>query len=201
MPKIEPPCEVVFKVENNRDIYITPVNSWINSTRYTISLPAGTASLLGDSFKKEKRLEFTTPLQRFEQLIPQYGPMSNYYPLLAASFSQVIDPEKILKVIKLSWKGGLFSRTESAVRLATDEEINKNPEVKRLLTEKEGRAVAFVPIKELPPSSQVKIHIGPKLCSEGSSVLHSLKNNKNFNTEICCLFSMNRRTIAVRTQY
>jgi hypothetical protein len=75
-----------------------------NSTKFTVTVPAGINSYLGDSLEKETSQEFVTPTIRVTQLQPSSG-LVTLNPVFIAVFDQVIDQEEVLKCVSIYTEG------------------------------------------------------------------------------------------------
>jgi hypothetical protein len=80
-------------------------------------------------------------------------------------FNQIIDPEEIVKLISFKCSTGLRTlggRSFGEARLATQEEIDSNLSIKKMVeVEREGRCVAFKCTKVFPNDSYITVKLGP----------------------------------------
>ncbi|MDQ2747326.1 MAG: Ig-like domain-containing protein, partial [Acidobacteriota bacterium] len=93
------------------------------ATRFTAKVPAGTKSANGQTLAKDVAWTFTTPPPKVETMIPQ-SQITRRDALMFISFDQEINPEAVLRTIKVS-SGGKVLPT----RLATQDEIEKDSSV------------------------------------------------------------------------
>lgn len=87
------------------------------ATKFTARVPAGTKSATGQSLQKDVVWTFTTPPPAVEQMIPQ-NQTARRDALMFLAFDQEINPEAMLKAIKVTGGGRPL-----AIRLATPEEV------------------------------------------------------------------------------
>ncbi len=122
------------------------------ATEYTVEIPAGTRSALGAELAQAVRWTFRTPPPTLEQRYPTGGP-HDLEPLIFAAFDQRIDPQAVLPFVDVS-----AGRRSFPVRLATQEEIDADPSVSRLVEDTpEGRWIAFRPAEPLPKDTTVNV--------------------------------------------
>ncbi len=93
------------------------------ATIFTAKVPAGTKSANGQTLAKDVTWTFTTPPPKVEQMIPA-NQTTRRDALMFISFDQEINPEAVLRSIKVS-SGG----KNLPVRLATQEEIEKDSSI------------------------------------------------------------------------
>ncbi len=123
------------------------------ATDYRAVVPAGTSSATGDKLEEELAFEFSTPAVGIERGHPSGGP-HELQPVIFVELDQRIDREALLPFLRLELPGG---RTREP-RLATDEEIEGDEEVRRLAERAEpGRWLALRPRSPLPGDSEVRV--------------------------------------------
>jgi uncharacterized protein YfaS (alpha-2-macroglobulin family) len=94
------------------------------ATVYTISIPAGTKSALGNALPATKTFTFTTPPPTLKASYPS-GESQPRDPLMFLAFDQRIDPARILEHLKLgSAVAGVRLRLASAEEIAADESVS-----------------------------------------------------------------------------
>ncbi len=107
------------------------------ATNYTVTIPAGTKSALGNALAQTKTFNFATPPPTLINSYPS-GESVSRDPLMFMEFDQRVDAARILEHLKLQ---GAFN---TALMLATDEEIAANEEVSNLVKHAQaGRWIAF----------------------------------------------------------
>lgn len=122
------------------------------ATEYAVAIPAGTRSALGTELAETVRWTFRTPPPTLERSHPTGGPYE-LEPLIFAAFDQRIDPQAVLPFVDVSAR-----RQRFPVRLATQEEIEGDPVVSRLVEEiPEGRWIALQPTEPLPKDATVSV--------------------------------------------
>ncbi|NJM53134.1 MAG: Ig-like domain-containing protein, partial [Blastocatellia bacterium] len=90
------------------------------ATKFTATVPAGTKSANGQTLQKAVTWTFTTPPPKVETMIPQ-NQITRRDALMFISFDQEINPEAVIKTIKVTGGGKVLP-----IRLATQEEIDKD---------------------------------------------------------------------------
>lgn len=108
------------------------------ATKYTARVPAGTKSATGQTLQKDFVWTFTTPPPKIETKIP-YAQITRRDAIIFISFDQAINPAEILKTLTVTGAGKKLN-----VRLATQEEIDKDPSVSYYAKQAQpGRWLAF----------------------------------------------------------
>jgi hypothetical protein len=98
-PKIEPPPPSPGQWQLALDTLVfVPDSAWKLSTMYTVTVPAGVASIHKDSLLKDAVSHFTTPLVRALRFSPA-GYLLPVEPTLMVEFDQIVDPEEIVHFI------------------------------------------------------------------------------------------------------
>ncbi|MFO0664057.1 MAG: alpha-2-macroglobulin family protein [Polyangiaceae bacterium] len=141
-------------------VMFQPENEFPKSTDYAVEIPAGTRGIQGNVLAAAETFTFTTPTVRLVQHYPS-GSAQPLEPVLFAAFDQTIDKNAVLSMTRAT------AGSESlALRLATDEEIDKDPHVSRLVEKaKKGRFIAFRADRPLPTGSSIQIVYPPGLPS------------------------------------
>ncbi len=132
------------------------------ATDYQVEVVKGTESATGASLAATRSWRFSTPPPQVKQFYPQNTP-TVHDPLLFAEFDQRINPEAVLKTIKLRAGSAVYG-----LRLATADEIAADETVSQLTKAAEkNRWLAFrVDFKSkgraaLPAGTGVNVSIGP----------------------------------------
>ena len=138
------------------------------STEYSIEIPAGTRAAGGATLAETVTWSFSTPTVEVRQLANARESLP-LDPVFVAVFDQVVDPAAVIETISIEAGGSL------PVRLATDDELNGDPEARRTADGAlDGRWVAFRAVDALPPDTAVSIVVGPNTPSaEGPLVTRS----------------------------
>lgn len=122
------------------------------ATKYKIKIPKGTKSITGARLKKELTWTFSTPPPSVVWSYPYGGPHA-LDAVMFAEFNQHIKPREILEFIKVE-----AGRKEFSVRPAEDEEIEADPEVKKMAkSATEYRWIAFRCNEKLPAGKKVSV--------------------------------------------
>jgi alpha-2-macroglobulin len=140
------------------------------ATEFRATVPAGARGSDGGATKADVSWTFATPPPKAQTKWPE-GQVVRRDALMFVEFDQRIDPAAVLRAVRVSGGGA-----NVAVRLATDEEINADENVKRLAEQAtKGRWLAFRAGARaheagvgagdagrlLPPDSNVTVTIGP----------------------------------------
>ena len=131
------------------------------ATNYTVTIPAGTRSALGNALPQAKTFTFATPPPTLKSSYPS-GESQPRDGLMFLEFDQLIDAARVLEKIKLQPETiGL------RLRVATPEEIAADESIKGLVKQsQEGRWLAFRGVDSngltkdaLPANTNIKIII------------------------------------------
>ncbi len=126
------------------------------ATEYTVTIPAGIESATGAVLEETVQFTFTTPTVTLQRTYPSIDPQP-LDPVFFASFDQRIDPQAVLDTIVVTADG-----QEIAVKLATEEEIEKDKVVSSMVEyTQEGRWLAFKALQSLPKDASISVAIGP----------------------------------------
>lgn len=106
------------------------------ATSYTVTIPAGTKSALGNSLRETRTFNFATPPVKLESFSPVVGSTNvSLDPLMFLQFDQRIDQSAVLEHLKLEPAAG-----GTQLRLATPEEIAAAANISELVKQaQEGR--------------------------------------------------------------
>jgi uncharacterized protein YfaS (alpha-2-macroglobulin family) len=125
------------------------------ATRFTVTVPAGATSTGGGTLKKPAIATFTTPAPEVQTFTPDPQTPTKLKPVLVAVFNQRVDPVTVLKTVTVTANG-----TPQPVRIATADEIAKDDTASATVSAAaDGRAVAFVPQRDLPADTTVTVTI------------------------------------------
>jgi uncharacterized protein YfaS (alpha-2-macroglobulin family) len=133
------------------------------ATEYTVTVPAGTKSANGGTLGNTRTWKFATPAPTVKSMYPPSVPQRRDA-LMFVEFDQRIDPESVLRTIKVQ-----DGRNTFRTRLATAEEIAANDAVREMSKRAEqGRWLAFRALDEngrtenaLPANASITVNIGP----------------------------------------
>lgn len=142
------------------------------ATKYSVTIPAGTESVVGGVLAEAVSWSFSTPPPKLETMYPQDVPQ-DLNPLIFLQFDQRIDPAAVLETITVYAGSG-----KAEIRLATEDEISADEEVQRFIENAtEGRWLVFTPKNPLTADSNVSVTVGPGTPSaEGSLVTTSAQS-------------------------
>ena len=131
------------------------------ATGYTVTVPAGTASVSGGVLEEAVSWQFTTPAPTVTTFVGADQSLTTA-PVFVAIFDQLVDPEAVLDTITLT--AGTVGAGDRAVelRIATDDEVDADEAATAALAAAlDGRWVAFTPSAALPVDTDLTIDIGP----------------------------------------
>jgi uncharacterized protein YfaS (alpha-2-macroglobulin family) len=155
------------------------------ATDYTVTIPAGIKSALGNALPETKTFNFATPPPTLKSSYP-LGQSQPRDTLMFLEFDQRIDAARVLAGIRLP---SVASGTR--LRLATPEEIAADPTIKdRIKQLPEGRWIAFRAVDSkgstkdvLPSDTDIQIIVPPGTPSvEGSRVTTNEQSIASFRT-------------------
>jgi hypothetical protein len=151
------------------------------ATKYTVTIPKGTKSAIGNELAEELKFDFTTPAPRVVSSWPNWGPQK-LDPVMYVAFDQRIDAQKVLDTIKV--KAGSKSYN---VRAATKKEIAEDLTVKNMIDSAESqswkdRYVAFRVDALLPKDTTIEVRIGPKTPSAEGPLKTTSAQSFSFQT-------------------
>jgi hypothetical protein len=120
------------------------------ATEYSVTVP-GRAGLAPSAWK------FATPAPKLVQKYPE-GVSARRDTLVFVEFDQRVEPEAVLRTVRLQSGAG----APLQVRLATEDEIRRDENVKRLAASAtQGRWLALRAVDTLSPNSPVSVVVGP----------------------------------------
>jgi hypothetical protein len=155
-----------------RTLLFKPDGRFPMATDYAVAVPAGTASATGDKLKEALEFEFKTPPPTIVGKFPVHGPR-DLDPVIFIEFDQGIDAAAIAESTRLKHGGKAI-----ALRVATDDEIAADDDVRELVARAEkGRFAALVAEAELPRGTHFDVVVkkgtpsaeGPKTTANDQS--------------------------------
>jgi alpha-2-macroglobulin len=137
--KLSPQPQGRWRWLGTKTLLFDPAGRLPMATEYTVEIAAGTKSVSGGVLAQAKRWIFSTPPPKVTLSHPVDGPHKRN-PVFFLAFDQRIDPDVVLKHIRLSGGGSKDWR----LRLATAEEVAADETASRLSKQTEpGRWLAF----------------------------------------------------------
>ncbi len=125
------------------------------ATSFEAVVPAGTRSATGAALAEEVRWGFETPPPSIESFWPSTRTSHSRETVMVIVFDQRVDREAVLDLLQVRADRRLHAVTE-----ATEEEIERFPEARRLIDEaEEGRWLALRPVLPLPYDSSVTVEV------------------------------------------
>lgn len=152
--RISPEPEGAWAWLGTRTLVFHPEKRLPMATEFTVTVPAGTKAMSGQTLDEDLEWSFTTPPPTLKRWLPK-GSSAPLEPVIFAEFDQAIDPEAMLRNIEL-----VAGEEDIVVRLATKEEIDADGDVHRAVERAvAGRWLALRPTRELPGKTRVKVRI------------------------------------------
>ncbi|KAL6043443.1 WH2 domain-containing protein [Balamuthia mandrillaris] len=185
-PELE--SEGTWSTPSSHELRFTPNSNWAGSTQYTITVPAGVKSYLGDELEEEYTTTFTTSVLAVTQYSYLHHASSASVgeirdPPVWVCFNQIIDAEQVLKQISMTYSGSMFRSTSVPLRLMDYDEVMECEQAQHLISDQnEGYWLAFKPVEKLPFATDVTVTIGPDLPSAEGPLLSSHKTTFGFKT-------------------
>ncbi|HJS52550.1 MAG TPA: alpha-2-macroglobulin family protein, partial [Pyrinomonadaceae bacterium] len=147
-------------------------------------IPAGTRSATGQVLQKDFVWTFTTPPPKVETMIPN-GQIVKRNALMYIRFDQEINPDAVLKTVSVTGGG-----KKLAIRLATQEEIDKDPSIAYNAKQAHpGRWLAFRVVNTdgsienaLPPASYISVTVESGTPSAEGPLTTQKPQSFGFNT-------------------
>jgi hypothetical protein len=129
------------------------------ATDYRVTIPAGTRSAAGKPLPRAEEWTFSTPRATVERIHPSPGAgPQRLEPILFASFDQRVDPAAVLAHTTLRPAGASADAPSIALRLAKDEELAADRELRALRQSAEpGRWLAFRAVEPLPRATRFEL--------------------------------------------
>jgi alpha-2-macroglobulin len=129
------------------------------ATDYRVEIPAGTLTAAGRTLGEAKSFGFALPVVKVEHFQPnRYTPVE-LEPILFARFDQRIDKNALLSHVELATDGGGAKSTRLPLRLASEDEIEKNADVRRAVQHAESdRILAFRAVDPLPKATRFQVN-------------------------------------------
>ena len=152
---ITPTVDGAWRWLGTKTLIFEPSTRFPMATNYTVTTQAGARSMVAGALAEEHVFRFRTPPVRLVRTHPQSGPPTQLEPVLFLGFDQSIDREAIMDHLRLR-----HASKEFPVRMATDEEVEADPEVRSLtLGSPPDRWVAVVPKAPLPRDTEVQVEL------------------------------------------
>jgi uncharacterized protein YfaS (alpha-2-macroglobulin family) len=148
------------------------------ATDFVAEIPAGTISATGNQLAETVRWTFSTPPVQLVNSYPSNFEPQPLEPIIFVSFDQLINPDAVLAVIRLTANGDT-----QAVRLATEAEIAADEWVSQMAeSAREGYWLALRPAQPLPADASIDVTIGPNIPSAEGPRLNPNAQTFNFYT-------------------
>src|SRR5215475_4456363 len=124
--KLSPQPQGKWRWLGTKTLLFDPAVRFPMATNYSVEVPAGTKSGAGGALGAAKRWTFSTPPLQVKSSFPRNGPHSRN-PLFFIEFDQRIEPDSLLKKIRLTASSGVLTlRLATADEIAADELISRS---------------------------------------------------------------------------
>ena len=154
--RLTPVPEGAWRWVGTKTLMFEPTVRFPMATRYSVQIPAGTASATGGKLAQSVEWTFTTPPPTIVSQYPTSGPHVRN-PLLFIAFDQRIGPAAVLRTVRLSAGGRTLE-----VTMATAAEVEADETVARMAKSAGvGRWLAFRAAELLPYDTTVTVDVGP----------------------------------------
>jgi len=128
-----------------KTVLFEPEHRFPMATSYSVEVPAGVKSAVGETLKSAKTWTFATPPPTVKTSYPQSGPRRRDQ-IMFVEFDQKVDPSAVLSKIRVG-----SGRSDLKTRLASQSEIDSDEEIARLAkSAQEGRWLAFRATSDAP---------------------------------------------------
>lgn len=162
------------------------------SSRFKISVPAGTRAVSGKALPKALSFDFETPTLDIVGRYPHpWGDPTELSPLVFIKFNQRIDRTQLLASLVLEPRDPVGG---THLRLATEDEIEKDEDIRRAIqSEEPDRFIVVKPTADLPKSTRVTVRVprgtrsaeGPRPTESDRDVTFSTHGPLNFQAVNC----------------
>ncbi|HLO27778.1 MAG TPA: Ig-like domain-containing protein, partial [Anaerolineales bacterium] len=179
--KIEPSLPGIWRWLGTRTLTFEYDSELIDrlpkATEYQVTVPAETKSATGGTLAEAVTWTFRTPPPKVVTSYPDSSPQP-LDPIFFIAFDQRIDPEAVLKTIRVTAAGQPVS-----IVLVDQTEIDKDEQVKQLVkSATEGRWLAFHAIGSFPTETNVSVTVGPGTPSAEGPLLTTEAQSYSFST-------------------
>lgn len=148
------------------------------ATRYTVTVPSGIKSVNGAVLESTVSWSFTTPAPKVLQTYPDSYESQPLEPVFFVSFDQRIDPDAVLKTIKV-----FAGSQQASLVLANESDLKKDPRAEQLTkSAQEGRWLAFRATRPFPQETTISVTIGPETPSAEGPLTTSDAQSYSFST-------------------
>ncbi|MFN2146160.1 MAG: Ig-like domain-containing protein, partial [Anaerolineales bacterium] len=147
------------------------------ATVFTVTIPAGTTSVSGETLAQEVSWQFKTPPPTLTQSYPNSGP-TDLEPIMFALFDQRIDPQAVLEFMQVT-----ADNQQVKIALAEESDYAEDETISRLVeSAPEGRWLVFKAVSPLPPDSYIDIRFDAGTPSAEGPLTTTSSQNFGFNT-------------------
>ncbi len=191
LEKLEPPVQLVprpagrWRWIGTQTVAFTPDQErFPMATNYRVSVPAGTRSVAGKALATAEQWSFATPAVNIESIMPaEWSGPQDLEPVVFVTFNQRIEPERVLAKTGLHALGGEPQAPPLRLRLATEDEVAKDRELRALRQRTEpGRWLAFRAVEPLPKATTFDVIFEKGLPSAEGPVTTESSRSYRFST-------------------
>ena len=156
----------------------TTVDRLPMATRFTVTVPAGTKSASGGTLAKPATATFSTPPPTVQTFTPAPTAPVGLDPVMVAVFNQRVDAAAVIDHLSVTANGRTWE-----VKAATPAEAAADKIAAATLSAApQGRAVAFVPVRDFPTASSVNVTMRAGTPSAEGPLTSSSDANFGFST-------------------
>ncbi len=181
--KMSPQPKGKWRWQGTQTLVFTPENKLLpKATTYKLVIEKGTKSELGNALENGVSWTINTPAPTIRSFFPN-DRNSNYVgrklnQIMLISFDQKIDPKAVLACINVS-----ENKVSKQIRLASEEEINADEEIKLQSTSlPAGTWLAVRATEKFQPAQAIHITVGPNIPSTEGPLTQKAAWNYDFST-------------------
>jgi hypothetical protein len=175
--KLSPTPPGKWRWLGTQTLMFVPDKRFPMATKYSVDVPAGTKSALGQSLAKAEHAEFVTPALQMVSSMPNSGsqPLN---PLVFVGFNQDIDASAVARNIKISSNG-----QDVPFNLAGLDVLAKNKSMRNTVESfGKNRCLVLKFSQELRPSSSYQVSVLAGTPSKEGPLLTAAAQNFSFST-------------------
>lgn len=191
---IEPQPPGRFRWLGNRTLLFDPEDRFAMSTRFRVTVPAGTRSTDGSALPKAHTFEFETGRLNLRSHLPYKNETTDLQPVITMRFDQRIDAQALLPHVHLR-----ANRKPLSLRLATAAEIDADAEQRMAGRGRIARApqdddhadrvLAVVPTEPLPGASTIEVRVAKGAPSAEGPLTNARDRTFSFKTRAQLAFT------------
>eukprot|EP01080_Neovahlkampfia_damariscottae_P009738 gene9738-2065_t len=173
--EISPKVEGKFRWIGTKSLLFEPKFRFNQSTLYSCVIKKGTKSQNDLKLSKDVKWTFETPTVKITKSLPNATVFES--PVFYLHFDQKIEPEKMIKIIKMSNYNGTFEllKIEEVKKIVAEQKASYRQNVDYLMDSSiEGRFMWFRGNKKLKLATNFQVTVGPNIPSAEGPLLAPL---------------------------